>query len=83
MEQPNIFIYSTNGCKYCEQAKTLLKMKGLEYEEKMVLSTDDRMMLKEQFPNARSFPIVTVDGVHIGGFTQLQDWIKTITDSLR
>ena len=78
-----IFIYSTRNCKYCEQAKTLLKMKNLNYEEKLIETTDDRLFLKEQFPNARSFPIILIDGKWIGGFTQLQDWFKTLTDTLR
>lgn len=76
MSKPDIKIYSSPNCTYCEQAKALLKMKNLEFKEYVIETSDERMQLKVKFPNARTFPLVLINNVHIGGYTNLSQWIK-------
>lgn len=69
----NIVVWSKNKCIYCEEAKYLLKSKGLKFEERNVESGD---WTREQFfaanPDAKTFPQIWIDGKLIGGFTELQ-----------
>ncbi len=43
-------------CPYCEQAKSLLKIKGIEFEEKKVGHGFTREDLLEAVPTARTVP---------------------------
>lgn len=68
----HVTIYTKNDCNYCTNAKMLLTSKHLQYEE-MVLDKDfTREHLMEIFPNAKSFPVIVVDGMNIGGYDQLK-----------
>lgn len=62
-------------CSYCEAAKTLLKVKGIEYENIVVGEDITKEQLKESFPNARTFPVVLIDDNYIGGFNELRNHI--------
>ena len=42
-----------------------------------------REQLLEKFPNARTFPVVVIDGFHIGGFEQLKKQINEETHDNR
>ena len=65
-------IWSKPQCPYCEQAKTLLEMKGIPYEERKIGSGWTKEQLLEQVPNARSVPQIFLDGELVGGFDQLR-----------
>ena len=65
-------VWSKNSCTFCDQAKNLLRMKGIEYEERN-LSTDwTKEQLLEAVPTARTVPQIFLDGLLIGGFTELK-----------
>ena len=66
-----IEIWSKPYCVFCDKAEMLCKMKSLEYKKYMLdvdYSTDEFM---KKFPDARTFPQITMDGNYIGGFTEL------------
>ena len=61
------------NCVFCEKAKALLEMRGLEYNELKYEQDFTRDELLTRFPQARTFPqIETTDGEYIGGFDQLK-----------
>lgn len=67
-------IYSRDNCGYCVRAKTLLKNKGIEYEELDV--ADHREALLERVaagghPQPRTVPQIFKDEEYIGGYTEL------------
>ena len=69
-------IYSKPNCGYCLQAKQLLEMEQLPFEYKNLgthYSLDELMTLA---PNAKSFPQVFKDGVLVGGFNNLVEYLK-------
>ena len=69
-------IYGKPNCSFCMQAKQLLEMKQLEFEYKQLgthCSLDELMTLA---PNSKSFPQVFKDGVLIGGFSDLVEYLK-------
>ena len=56
---------------FCDKAVNLCELKNLEYKKLMLDVDYTREELLEQFPNARTFPQITMDGEYIGGFTEL------------
>ena len=70
-------VWSKNNCPYCDQAKALLKLKNIEFEEKNVEKDYSREQLVEAVPNARTLPQVFLDGKLIGGFTELSAYFKS------
>ena len=65
-------IWSKDYCPYCVQAKTLLEMKGIEYEEKKIGDGYTKEDLLEAVPDARTVPQIFLDGELVGGFTELR-----------
>jgi len=65
-------VWSKNHCPYCDQAKALLKMKGIEFEERNINVDYTREQLLEAVPNARTVPQIFLDDQLIGGFTELR-----------
>ena len=70
-------VWSKNNCPYCDQAKALLKLKNIEFEEKNVEKDYSREQLLEAVPNARTLPQVFLDGQLIGGFTELSAYFTS------
>jgi len=69
----NIVVWSKDRCRYCEEAKYLLKSKGMVFDERNVESGDwTREQFFESNPTAKTFPQVWIDSTLIGGFTELQ-----------
>lgn len=65
-------VWSKNMCTYCDQAKSLLRMKGIEFEERNINSGWTKEQLFEAVPNVRTVPQIFLDGVLVGGFTELR-----------
>ena len=65
-------VYSKEVCPYCDMAKTLLKNKGIEFEEKVVGVNFTREEVLEAVPNARSVPQIVLDGKLIGSYEDLK-----------
>jgi glutaredoxin len=66
-------VWSKNNCTFCQQAKSLLLIKGADFEVKMLDQDYDMMEFAKRFPSARTFPAIEVDGDYIGGFEQLKE----------
>ena len=75
-----VAIYSKESCPFCVKAMDLLKTTDLEYKELKLDRDFSRDEILEQFPDARTFPIVTLDNMWIGGYDQLvevvDEWKK-------
>ena len=69
-----IEIWSKPSCPYCVKAKNLCEQQGYEYSYKMLDEDFSREELFEEFPGARTFPQIRVDGENIGGDDQLYAW---------
>lgn len=75
-------IYSKPNCTFCDQAKALLKSRGLSYTEIHVDVGQPQVegntyvsvaQLKEKVPTAKTVPqILREDGSLVGGFTELK-----------
>jgi glutaredoxin len=69
-------VWSKNACPFCDQAKNLLKLKGIEFEERNISTDWTREQLLEAVPNARTVPQIFLDQQLIGGFTELRKHLK-------
>lgn len=65
-------VWSKDACPFCDQAKGLLKMKGIEFEERNVSKDWTKEQLLEAVPGARTVPQIFIDEQLIGGFDQLK-----------
>jgi glutaredoxin len=69
-------VWSKDACPFCDQAKNLLKLKGIEYEERNISRDWTREQLLEAVPNARTVPQIFLDDELIGGFTELRKHLQ-------
>lgn len=65
-------VWSKYNCPYCDQAKALLKMKGIEFEEKKIGDGYTKEDLLEAVPTARTVPQIFLGEELVGGFTELK-----------
>jgi glutaredoxin len=74
----NTIIWSKDNCSQCEQAKALLKLHDIVYEERKI--TDDgkwtRELLLEAVPTARTVPQIFIEGRYLGGFNELRQYFQ-------
>jgi glutaredoxin len=69
----NVILYTKDNCSYCTNAKLLLTSKGLSFTEMKLGEDFTRETLLEMFPEARTFPVIVIDGFNIGGYVQLKE----------
>jgi glutaredoxin len=69
-------VWSKYNCQNCDQAKALLEQQGIEFEERKIGDGWSKEELLELVPTARSVPQIFVDNQLIGGFTELQKYLK-------
>ena len=65
-------VWSKYHCPYCDQAKALLKQRGIPFEEKKIGDGFTKEDLLEAVPTARTVPQIFLDDKLIGGFTELK-----------
>lgn len=73
-----IEVYSKDNCVFCDKAKSLLDKHSKQYTSHKLDQDFTRDEIIEMFPDARTFPIIVVDGTWIGGYNELvklsQQW---------
>jgi glutaredoxin len=65
-------LWSKYHCPYCDQAKALLKQRGIPFEEKKIGDGYTKEELLEAVPTAKTMPQIFIDGELVGGFTELK-----------
>ena len=68
----NVVVYTTEYCSYCVRAKTLLRHKGVAFEE-IDVGADDALrekMVEES--GRRTVPQIFINGAPIGGYEELR-----------
>ena len=66
-------MYTTAWCGYCDRARSLLRERGLPYEE---INLDDDSAFRATLLDLTgrwTVPQVLIDGQPIGGFTELRE----------
>mgnify|MGYP003627328294 FL=1 len=76
-------IYTKDNCTFCVQAKTLMNIRGIEWEElNMQTSPKHRDELMEKCENMsvipRTVPQIWIDDAYVGGFQELKNKLDAI-----
>lgn len=71
----NVTIYTKPHCNYCVMAKQFLQSAGIPYNEAKLDVHFEREQLVAMYPNAQTYPVVVVDGYHIGGANELEQYL--------
>jgi glutaredoxin 3 len=67
-----VVLFSTDSCAFCVHARTLLKKRGVDFEE-VDLGGDPELQAELAVVTGREgFPQIVVDGEPIGGFNELR-----------
>jgi len=74
----NTIVWSKDMCPYCEQAKALLKTKGIVFEERKIGSEWTKEQLLEAVPTAKTVPQIVLNGELIGGYTELKKRLEYV-----
>lgn len=67
-----ITIYGKDNCKFCDAAIQICKMKSMSYTYLKLDEDYTKQELVEKFPSAKTFPQITMNGDHVGGFQELK-----------
>lgn len=65
-------VYGKLSCDSCDQAKTLLKTKGQEFEYKQFGKDYDLGEFSSFNKAHRTFPLILKDGAYLGGLPDLK-----------
>jgi glutaredoxin 3 len=69
-------VWSKFHCPFCDQAKALLKLKGIVFEEKTIGEGYTREDLLVAVPTARTVPQIFLGEEYVGGFTELKQRLQ-------
>ncbi len=69
-------VWSKYNCPFCDQAKALLKQRGIQFEEKKIGDGYTKEDLLEAVPTARTVPQIFLNDQLIGGFTELRKYLE-------
>lgn len=69
---PQVTLYTTSWCPYCAAAKSLLKKKGVAFEDIDVDGKPElRKAMTERAGGRTSVPQIFIGGTHVGGSDDL------------
>lgn len=69
---PNIVMYSTAFCGYCQRARNLLERKGVDVREiKVDEDPKERATMLERSGGRRTVPQIFIGERHVGGYDDL------------
>ena len=71
-----IHIWGKPACPHCEAAKRLLDSRNIAYEYKQLGVDFEREEILSEFPEARTFPQIVINGVKIGGYDKLGTYLE-------
>jgi|TARA_R100000541_G_scaffold41251_2_gene48629 glutaredoxin 3 len=76
-------IYTKESCTFCVQAKTLMNIRGIEWEElNMQKNPENHTELMEKCKEMgvvpRTVPQIWIDDAYVGGFQELKNKLDAI-----
>ena len=71
-------VWSKDNCSQCVQAKNMLALRGIDYEERKIGRGWTKEQLLESVPTARSVPQIFLDEEYVGGFTELRNRLQNV-----
>lgn len=68
---PEVIVYTTQTCPYCDRARRLLKRKGVAFAEIAVDHDHARMSEMIERSGRHTVPQIFIDAFHVGGYDDL------------
>jgi glutaredoxin 3 len=68
---PQVTVYTTQTCPYCDRARRLLKRKGVEFTEIPVDHDRARMTEMVERSGRHTVPQIFIDDFHVGGYDDM------------
>jgi glutaredoxin 3 len=71
-QSPDVVVYSTGWCPYCDRARNLLERKSVAFREIKIDEDDaERAVMMSRSGGRRSVPQIFIGDRHVGGFDDL------------
>ena len=71
----SVTVMARKGCPFCAKAKEMLDEAGMEYEV-LMMGEDYTDRSLRAMVGSSSVPQIFINGDHIGGSTDLAEWLK-------
>lgn len=71
--KPDVLLYTTSWCPYCQRAKMLLKEKGVQWSELDIEADQRRRQEMTEASGRSTVPQIFINGTHVGGSDELFD----------
>lgn len=75
-----IVLYGKSGCPFCDKAKMLLESKELKYKYVDVTENEQSLNYVKEYWTKQgkrpTVPLIVIDGIEIGGYTELVNKLK-------
>ena len=75
-----ITMYSKDYCPYCKAAKSLLREKGLPFNEIEVGNNPELLAHMIDISGRHTVPQIFFGEEHIGGYTELADYFSNLSE---
>jgi glutaredoxin len=69
-------LYTKQGCSACAATKIMLETNNIPFKQFIFNEDFTREFLIEKFSSAKTFPVVVVDGYHIGGYLEMRKLLE-------
>ena len=69
-------VYGKVTCPFCDKAKELLQQHNLEIDYRDVGDSEVKQELLNLYSEAKTVPQIFTNGVRIGGYTDLVEYLK-------
>ncbi len=74
MSVPDIVVYTSATCMYCQRAKLLLERKGVAFREVRIdRDTEQLAAMLERSGGSKTVPQIFIGARHVGGFDDLAE----------
>jgi len=74
-----VTIWGKDNCPNCSNAKFYCETQDIEFQYLKLEKDFTIEEMKEKFPEAKSFPVVQVNGTWVGGYRELISTHKNLT----
>lgn len=68
---PDVLLYTTSWCPFCDRAKTFLKKKGLQWNEIDIDADPANRQVMTKASGRNTVPQIFINGTHVGGCDDL------------
>ena len=72
----SIEIWGKQLCTFCDRAKLVCDNRGFKYVYKELDTDFTREQVLEEFPGARTFPQIKVNGEIVGSYQQFEEYLE-------